>query len=161
MSNLFNSFREIKEKSLGVWFITVNTANITVFCPWRASFCCFSLSLAPNKERCIMRVPKNEIKLQQCLSPPCSVELLCPLCSTKVYSPFHDKQSSQFYNLTLRVYCGGKGVESELMDFLPVFWKSLETSKNGSIFLSTAIKFLQTFNNVWENINLKININDI
>lgn len=101
MSNLFNSFREIKEKSLGVWFITVNTANITVFCPWRASFCCFSLSLAPNKERCIMRVPKNEIKLQQCLSPPCSVELLCPLCSTKVYSPFHDKQSSQFYNLTL------------------------------------------------------------
>jgi len=34
------------------------------------------------------------------------VELLCPLCPTQVYSPFHDEQSSQFYNLMLRVCCG-------------------------------------------------------
>lgn len=44
-----------------------------------------------------------------------------------------------------KILLWGKGEKNELMDFLPFSWKTLDTSKKGSVLLSTAIKFLQTY----------------
>lgn len=162
-SNLFNFFREIEEKRLRVWHRTVNTPNTTgtVLCTWQASFHCFSLSLTLNKKKAIMRTIEEKIRLQQCHSPSCSVEWsCCVFCALPRFTPLA-VMNSHLNSTTWSWVCCGAGSRKWAMDFLPVSWKPLDTSEKSSILLSTAIKFLQTFNNIREIINIKIIVNNI
>lgn len=151
--------RRVWEGDIGLW--TYQISLVLCFVPEEQVSIPFLFPLPPTKRNRLRGWPKTR--------SDCNSAILHPVQWSEVAAssvPYQGLLLLPQWAVTLvlqpdpKCLLWGKGVESELIDFLPASWKPLDTSKKGSVLLSTAIKFLQTFNNMWEVINIKI-VNNI